>query len=243
MPGALNKQLPNRSLSGPELKQITLYELREMMKVDPAFSPKIAYQVAAFTITVLYALPFPHEPHQLTSRVPSLKVAAVLTGEVLANCVAREFERMTALDYIFGSSGAYKKADIVITLAVHVGNPVATEDSDANGEIQGEVPLKAPLPKENSFIGLQRIVTLTNPNIDRIAHDLPIVIQRSAPATPILHESPLKGEPPASLINPPTVINDEHHYDKTQFPVERPPVDKDVTLLLAAKFGVPVRSE
>jgi hypothetical protein len=65
---ALKDKLPNRALSGPELKAIALKEFESMLDRDYAFSGSVAYKRITFAIQATFHLGFPHAPHILQSR-------------------------------------------------------------------------------------------------------------------------------------------------------------------------------
>ncbi len=240
MPGALNKQLPNRALSGPELAAISKLELAEMMQRDPAFSADIAYKVAAYTIVLTYVLPVPHPKHELKSRAPRGE-GPELTGSLLQTLILEEFNHMVPRDFIFSGSGAYRSTLLNINLVVHLGDP--HEPGTGKSMVTGEAPIPADYPglARTSVIGLERVVKLENPNIDRISHGLPIIVQRATPPTPMV-TSQLPGEPPIQTIGAPGVENLEFRYDATQFEKPAPPVDTDISQIAAAKLGVPVQT-
>lgn len=177
----LKDQVPNRALSGSELKEIAVQEFRRMLDLDYAFQGSVAYPRAAFTLSATFHLPFPHPVHELKSRV--------------------------------------KK----------------------DGVIEGEAPL-APLPENAAVVGLEREVTLENPNLDRVHHDLPIVLQRAVPPKPIVADNPLPGEPQMATVLPAGVENVELRYDKTDYPAPAEPVQRDVSAQKAEEMGVPARS-
>lgn len=252
MPGQLKDKLPNRSLSGPELAAITKWELTEMLKLDPAFSGEIAYAAVALKIELAYVLPHPHPKHELTSRFQPLE-GPNLTGLMMGELIFAEFDKMTTRDFIFGTSGAYRQAELTIRVVAHVAGPYVPDGKDHPGRLMGEAPLppliyyathgEAPTAQRTSVLGLERKVKLLNPNIDRINHGLPIVVQRAAPPQPPPVANQLPGEPPpAQIIGTATVENLEFRYDPTQFPAPEAPVDSDVSQQAAAKLGVPVQT-
>jgi hypothetical protein len=242
MPGKLQDQLPNKALSGEELRLITAWELRQMLK-DPAFSPHIAYRRAAFYLELAYELPFPHPKTTIYSRVPVNVPVETLTGESLADLIETEFNLMCRRDYIFGTSGAYATAKMEIELHVQVaGAYTPNKDAKESGVIEGKPPL-ANVEGQSAVIGLRREVILANPNIDRINHDLPIRVQRATPPKPPVVDNPLPGEPPTDMPGIPGIETLEFKYDKTQFPPPANPIDSDISKQVAMRYGVPLRTE
>lgn len=239
MPGSIKDQLPNRALSGPELGAISKFELAAMLDRDPTFSANIAYTAVACTIEVTYTLPPPHPKHELRSRFTRVE-GKNLTGKLLRDFLLAEFDKMGARDYIFGMSGAYRKSTFTFRVVVHVADPYEPNEGRSS-VITGEAPLVLEGAVRTSVIGLERTVKLENPNIDRINHDLPIIVQRATmPEPPPANNLP--GEPPTQAIGAPGVQNLEFKYDRTQFPAPEAPVDADISQLAAAKLGVPVQT-
>lgn len=241
MPGALKDQLPNRALSGVELAAITAVEIASMLNKDLAFAPNIAYSAAAFSIELEYVLPSPHPKHVLHSQTRE-GIGDDLTGLLLRDLILMEFDQMVPRDYVFGLSAAYRRAEVTICVVVHVADPHGPKEG-ARSKLTGHPPL----PLDNlqavlsTVIGLQRKVTLDNPNLDRIHHGLPIVVQRATPPVPP-PASNLPGEPPTQVIGSPGVENKEFRYDATQFATTAQPVDTDISQSAAAKLGVPVQT-
>lgn len=240
MPGSLKDQLPNRALSGPELGAISKFELKAMLDRDPAFSANVAYTAVACTIEASYTLPAPHPKHELRSRFGRVE-GKNLTGKLLRDFLLTEFDKMGARDYIFGMSGAYRRSVLTLRVLLHVADPYEPNLEKASVFV-GEAPLfELDSARRTSVIGLERTVKLDNPNIDRINHDLPIIVQRATmPEPPPAHNLP--GEPPTQAIGAPGVQNLEFKYDRTQFPAPEAPVDTDISLTAAAKLGVPVQT-
>lgn len=241
MPGALKDQLPNRALSGLELAAITKVELEDMLKKDLAFAPNIAYSAAAFSIELEYVLPSPHPKHVLHSKTREGE-GDDLTGLLLRDLILVEFDQMVPRDYVFGLSAAYRHAGLTISLVVHVADPHEPKQG-SRSKLTGQPPLMLDKLQvlRTSVVGLQRKVTLDNPNLDRIHHGLPIVVQRATPPVPP-PASTLPGEPPTQVIGSPGVENKEFRYDATQFATTAQPVDTDISQSAAAKLGVPVQT-
>lgn len=240
MPGALKDRLPNRALSGPELASITRWELAELMAKDPAFAPNIGYTAAALTIELVYVLPFPHPKHEVVSKIRKQE-RANLTGSKLMELALAEFDKMTQLDYVFGLSGAYRRAELTIRVIAHVADPFTPTDAEVPCVLVGPAPLVGVEAKRTSLIALERQVKFDNPNIDRINHGLPIIVQRATPPEPP-PSTQLPGEPPTQVIGAPGVINQEYKYDPTQFPAPPAPVDSDISQKTAARLGVPMQT-
>lgn len=239
MAGSLKDRLPNRALSGPELAEISRQELKAMLVKEPSFAPNIAYKLAAFSIEAVYVLPAPHPKHELHSKTPHGEGPS-LTGEAMQQMVLDEFDRMVKRDYVFGLSGAYRSAVVTLRIILHVSGwyQPAPEDTTLC-VIAGEAPLN-PLPEQASVVAIERIVRLENPNIDRINHGLPIIVQRATPPQALAIDH-LPGEAPTQPIGTPGVENLEYRYDATQFPAPPEPVDSNVSQQAAARMGVPVQ--
>lgn len=236
MPGALKDKLPNRALSGPELALISEMELRGLLEKDPAFAPNIWYRAAAFSLEVDFALGFPHGLRRLNSRTITMKEPrVVLTGAALQAFAVEEFRQMVSRDYGFHGSVAYKRVQLTLTATFHV---VPSEVEEA-GVVTGGTPLPEILRSGAVVISLQRKVVLENPNIDRINHGMPIVVQRATPPPVMMPENQLPGEPPTAVLGAPQIENMEFRYDATQFPAPTPPVDSDMSAVAAARLGVP----
>lgn len=238
MPGQLKDKLPNRSLSGHELAEISRQEFRDMLVRDHAFAPNIAYKIVAMTIEAKYELGHPHPPHDLRSRVRFCEVKN-LHGPTLVKIAMDHLEHMLHSDYIFRGSTAYKRSDITFTAIFHLGNPYEPKVGvDVDCVLAGGAPLD-PIPEKSAVVALERKVTLDNPNIDRINHDMPIIVQRSTPPTASVPENQLSGEPPTAVIGAPGIENLEYRYDKTLFPSPVASVDTDISQKAAARLGVP----
>lgn len=239
MASQLKDRLPNRSLSGPELAEISRKELRGLLAVDPAFAPNIAYRSVAITVEARYDLGIPHPPHLLRSRAPALPVEN-LNGPKLLAIISEIFAGMVSGDYAFQGSVAYKRIEIVLTVTVHLGTPYEPKVSEnVMCEVTGEAPLPAPLPEKAVVVALERKVLLENPNIDRINHDMPIIVQRATPPKQFAPDNQLSGEPPTVVMGSPGIENLEFRYDPTQFGSPAKPVDTDISQRAAARLGVP----
>ncbi len=177
---ALKDKLPNRALTGPELKKIALVEFERMLDSDYAFQGSVAYRQVAIEIRAVFHLGFPHPVHELQSRV----------------------------------------------------------QPNAEGTVAGAPPLN-PVPEESSVVGLRREVRLENPNLDRITHGLPIVVQRATPPVANMPDSTLPGES-AAIAMQAGFETIEHKYDASTMPETAQPVDTDISQEAAERFGVPV---
>lgn len=236
----MKDRLPNRSLNGPELAAISRLELIGMMERDPAFAENIAYAAAAFRVEAVYELPSPHPGHNILSRAPKGS-GPDLTGKLLQGVILEEFDRMIGRDYIFGLSAAYRRAKVTLRLVVHLGDP-REPDEARTSLVTGEAPMVLdPPPERTSVIGLQRVVSLDNPNIDRINHGMPIIVQVATPPLPP-PISKLPGEPPLQVIGAPGVENKEFHYDRALFESPTPPIDSDISKTAAAALGIPIQT-
>lgn len=239
MPGQLADKLPNRALSGPELGKIWLKELDAVLRKDEAFAPTIAYKLAAVSISARFDLGIPHAPFDLTSRMPRCEIKN-LRGPTLIELCLVHGAAMTSRHYAFQGSVAYRRSEITLTITLHLGDPYIPEPGvEVDCVVTGEAPLPEPRPEQTVVIALERKVILENPNIDRINHGMPIILQRANPPAAVVPDNQLTGEPPTVVIGAPTIDNLEFRYDATQFPAPAPPVDVDISQKAAARLGVP----
>ena len=238
MAGSLRDKLPNRALSGPELSAITVKEANALLRADLAFAPEVAYKSAAVSIEADFDLGIPHAPFKLQSRMPPAKIPN-LRGPRLIEAVLLELTKMMGRHYGFQGSVAYKRSDITLRITVHLGEPYTPNGATVECVITGEAPLPEPRPERTVVVGLERKFVLENPNIDRINHDMPIIVQRAQLPQAIIPENQLPGEPPTAVIGAPVVENLEFRYDATQFEAPAPAVDQDISQQAAARLGVP----
>lgn len=242
MPGSLKDKLPNLALRGPELATIAMKELRGLLAQDLAFQPTIAYGSVAFTVKAHFKLGQPHPPHDLFSRVNGpLNFTGGLDGPQLANVIASEFEIMMSRDYAFQGSVAYRNVEAKLSVSVHLGSPHVPGETRQVCVLHGEAPLKI-IPKDSAVVAIEREFFLKNPNLDRIHHDMPIVIQRATPPQAVIQENQLPGESQTPLVNGPGIENKEYIYDKTQFDIPGVPTDTDFSEKAAAHLGVPLQT-
>ena len=164
-----------------------------------------------------------------------------LQGHEIRKCMVDDLDAMLAKDYVFSKGIAYKKCAYTISVTFHGGYPhqvhevqVRTRKTDV---IEGEAPLKEP-DEDAALVALEREVVLDNPNLARVHHDLPVVLQERMPPPPVQPMPTLPGEPPQELLNYPEVKNTELRYQKEDYPPLPEPKDRDVTEQVAAKMGI-----
>ena len=202
-------KLPNKALSGSELKEIITQHMRGVMDADWAFGHSVAYRRVAFTVTITCHLGQPIGEHVVRSRA---RADGVVEGEAplveLCKCGHHEKDHITT-----------------------IGSPVNCSSCDCAGYD----------PEDAEVVAVERSMTIDNPNLARIHHDLPVRVQESRPPVASMEPS-LPGEPPQSVTNAfPDVITHELRYDKTDAPPMPPPVDRDVSESAAARMGAKAR--
>ena len=176
-----------------------------------------------------------------SNRVPN----KALRGDELKEIAVKEFRAMLDRDHMFNRGIAYRRVAFTLTGTFHFGYPfiqphevksrVAKSPQEPDAVVEGEFPLEN-APEESGVVGLERDVTLDNPNVARISHGLPITIQEKLPPQQIVTGSAIPGEMPAAVTNPyPEFKIHELRYDATQFPKGPEPVDRDVSEQAAAK--------
>ena len=175
----------------------------------------------------------------------------MLIGPEVVEIAVKEFRAMLERDCMFGKQIAYKK--VTFTLAgtfnfgyphppKHVVNSRVKPEEVKEGEdrvVEGEVPLKGVAEEDQVVVALERDVRIDNPNLARVQHDMPIVVQERKQPNPVNPGIVLPGETPAAILNPfPEVETHKLTYDKTQYPQADPPVDRDVSETAAERLGV-----
>ena len=166
-----------------------------------------------------------------------------LSGSELKEIITQHMRGVMDADWAFGHSVAYRRAAFTVTITCHLGQPigehVVRSRARADGVVEGEAPLAD--PEDAEVVAVERSMTLDNPNLARIHHDLPVRVQESRPPVASMEPS-LPGEPPQSVTNAfPDVITHELRYDKTDAPPMPPPVDRDVSESAAARMGAKAR--
>lgn len=168
----------------------------------------------------------------------------MLTGTELKECAVAEFRAMLERDYMFTNKVAFKRVAFTLGATFHFSYPSPADyklysRTKKEGALEGEVPLANVDPDDSEVVALERDVNLDNPNLARVQHDLPIIVQERRPPQSSAQESMIPGEPPAALTNLfPQVVTHELKYDKTQYPKGPEPVDRDVSDVKAAELGV-----
>lgn len=167
----------------------------------------------------------------------------MLNGEEIRKIAVQHLDQLLSTDCMFLRQAAYRRCAMKITATFHFGSPsgdYAVELSPRLGsELSRQLPL-TPVEGEMTVLrALEREVSLENPNLQRVAHGLPITITERKPPEPVVAAHPIPGEVPEAILNPfPTVVTQEIRYHPENF--ERPPepVDTDVTAREATKLGL-----
>lgn len=168
----------------------------------------------------------------------------MLLGTELLEVAVTEFRAMLQRDHMFLHTIAYPRVSFSIQATFQFGYPIPPDHKlksrvQANGVIEGEVPMVDP-PEDAEVVSLERDIVLDNPNVARISHDLPIMVQeRRPPASPPIGTVP--GEETVSGNPFPTIENIPLKYDKTQYPSGPAPVDRDVSEQKAKELGMKTR--
>jgi hypothetical protein len=165
-----------------------------------------------------------------------------LNGAEVIEIACKQLREMIERDCMFSRQIAYRRVAFTIQATFHLGQPhqpyTVRSRVKPDGVVEGEAPL-APEPEEGALVSLERDVTLDNPNLARVHHDLPVRIQERMPPRALTVDSVLPGEPTQVLTDPfPEVKNTELHYDKTQYPEHPKPVDRDVSQAKAEELGL-----
>lgn len=156
-----------------------------------------------------------------------------LTGKECAQVIVDNVRQLLDNDCMFNPSIAYRKLAFTVTVTVHaadLSDPKPRAEARtrvrAEGVIEGDAPLVNP-PEDAQFMAVERTVTVDNPNVTRVHHDLPIRVQQKA-----------LPNGPNDLF--PKIETQELRYEKGEFPPLTEPVDKDVTEREAKRLGVPL---
>lgn len=208
--------LPNKALLGTELRAIAVKQFDEMLSRDYAFAHTVAYRSVAITIEATFHLGKPHEPHVVKSYT---KPDGLITGGV-------------PLPEICQCSHSREQHS---GHTIMVGEPDRDNCSACDCEHWN--------PEDAVLVSLERKITLDNPNLARVHHDLPIKISERKPPQPIPYENQLPGEPPPPfMLDPyPQMQTTEIRYDPKDYPPLDPPVDRDVSDAKAEQLGVKKR--
>lgn len=174
----------------------------------------------------------------------------MLLGSELLEIAVKEFRQMLTQDCMFTKGIAYRRVAFTLQGTFHFGYPlppdhVVKSRVKAEGAVEGEVPLN-PLPPddEGGLVALERDINLDNPNLARVTHDLPIIVQERVPPQSVPTTGGIPGETPSAVTNPyPKIVNHELKYDKTQYPEGPKPVDRDVSEAKAAELGIKTRKK
>jgi hypothetical protein len=169
-----------------------------------------------------------------------------LLGSELLEIAVQQFRDMLSRDYAFSHTIAYRKVAISFQATFHLGKPhephVVRSYTKPGEFIEGEAPLVEP-DEDAVLVSLERDITLDNPNLARVHHDLPIKMTERRPPQPVPYENALPGEPPPPfMLDPyPQMQTTEIRYDKRDYPPLEPPVDRDVSDTKAEQLGVKKR--
>lgn len=174
----------------------------------------------------------------------------MLTGPELLEIAVQEFRSMLSKDFAFQGSIAYRRAAFTLSGTFHLGVPfpadhIARSRVKPEGAIEGEVPLVEVPGEETHLVSLERDISLDNPNLARVQHDMPIVVQEKKPPKSRDINTPLlPGEIPQDIANPfPEIETHNLRYDKAGYPPADPPVDRDVSDKKAKELGVKGRNK
>jgi hypothetical protein len=196
----LKDTIPNKALQGDEVLECAVSDFRAMLMRDCAFLRTISYRKVAYTLSATFHFGPPHEdPHVVKSRVKPQK-DGVVEGEapLRGYCDECGHSREQHTQPGYGAGAC--------TVCI-------CQQYDE---------------EETSVVALERDVTLDNPNLARVHHDLPIRTQETLPPQPLSVGELVPGE--ERPTNPfPEVHTREIRYDKTQYPEGTPPVDRDVS--------------
>lgn len=202
-----------------------------MLERDCMLTAGIAYRKVAMTLSATIQLGYPHQPITLKSRVKQSE-DGIVTGEVPFTevCKCGHGKALHSADGGPGCNGVIGEPGedgVVRTPSGRIG---------VDGcHCQGYDPT-------SEVLALERDVDLSNPNLARVHHDLPIRLQERKPPVPLMVENPIPGEPPTMLTDPwPQIETRELRYDKTQYPDAPPPVDRDVSEVKAGGLGLKPR--
>lgn len=168
----------------------------------------------------------------------------MLNGEEIRQIVVRQLDNMLSKDCMFLRQAAYRSCAVKLTATFHFGSPSGDYTVELfqrpGGELSGELPLKPAEGEKLSLHALEREVSLDNPNLQRVAHGLPITVTERKPPEPIVAAHPIPGEVPEAILNPfPSVTTHEIRYHPENFERPQEPVDTDVTAREAGKLGLP----
>lgn len=164
-----------------------------------------------------------------------------LNGREVLEIAVQQFREMLERDCVFLPTIAYRKVAISFQATFHLGYPhpehTVRSRTKTTDVVEGEAPLKEE-PEEGVLTSLERDVSLENPNIARVAHDLPIKLQERAPQKALANTSGIPGEPVEMLQSFPEFVTKELRYDKADYPGITPPMDRDVSERKAKELGV-----
>lgn len=212
--GLKSESLPNKRLLGTEVRAIAVKQFDEMLSRDYAFMHTAAYGRVAISFSVTFHLGKPHEPHVVRSYT---KPDDLIAGEVPLTEVLCKCGHTESLHFEKGC----------------VAGDVGVEACDCKTYVPDAV-----------LVSLERDITLDNPNLARVHHDLPIKVTDRKPPREMPYNTPLPGEPPPPfMLDPyPQMETKEIRYDSKDFPPMEPPVDRDVSDTKAEQLGLKKRS-
>lgn len=154
-----------------------------------------------------------------------------LNGQELAEVIVKNVREAISRDCMFLPTLAYGRVAFIWSLTVHTGNPVAPKIEvwsrvRPEGAIEGAPPLAGPVEGED-VAGVEREVTIDNPNLERIHAGLPIKVTER------------RGIAPATAGDPfPSMETRSIRYEPGDYPDLPPPVDRDTSEKEAKRLGV-----
>lgn len=173
----------------------------------------------------------------------------MLNGEEIRKIAVEHFNQMLTRDCLFLKQQAYRRCAFKLTAVFQFGSPLGEHIVEvippALSELERGLPLTLSrddegAPEKTVLVGLEREVSLDNPNLQRVAHGLPIIVTERKPPEPIVPMHPIPNEPPDAILNPfPTIVNREVRYHPEDFEKPPEPIDTNVTEREAVKLGVP----
>lgn len=212
-----SETLPQKMLTGEELKEILKHQFAAMLDSDYAFSKTAAYRRVGVTLTATLQLGQPKENH-----------------------VVRSYTRKMADGIIEGEPPLRLQCKCGHLMGLHPGSgPCGHTDEGRHC-----LCVAYEEDQDSAVVGLEREVNIDNPNLARIHHDLPVRFQERGEMKPMPFGAPLPGEPVPEFMNDPypQMVTRELYYDKTQMPPMAESVQKDVSTREAQRLGVKQRS-
>jgi hypothetical protein len=166
-----------------------------------------------------------------------------LNGEEIRKIAVQHFDEMLKRDCMFLRQQTYRRASFKLTAVFHLAEPVGDHTVEvvppADSPLSREIPLAPAEGEQLALEAMERTYALANPNVQRVAHGLPIRMDERKPPEPVVPTVPIPGEPPGGVLNPfPTMVEHELRYHPDDFPKAPGPIDDDVTDREADKLGL-----